>query len=52
VEKLAPIAAETKRLQAEQTYVDQILADGAGRAHALAAPIMRDVRKIVGFLVS
>ena len=52
VEKLAPIATETKRLQAEQSYIDQVLADGASRARAISAPIVREVREIVGFLVS
>lgn len=52
VEKLAPIATETKRLQAEQTYVDQVLAEGAVRARAISAPIVRETREIVGFLVS
>ncbi len=52
VEKLTPIANETKRLQAEQTYVDSVLADGSARARAIAGPIMREVRKLVGFIVS
>ena len=52
VEKLAPIAAETSRLQSDQTYIDQVLADGSARARAIAAPIVKDVREIVGFLVS
>jgi tryptophanyl-tRNA synthetase len=52
VEKLAPITTEITRLQGEQGYVEKILADGAGRAQAIAGPIMRDVRKIVGFIVS
>lgn len=52
VDKLAPIAAETLRLQAEQTYVDQVLADGSARARAIAAPIVREVRQVVGFVVS
>jgi tryptophanyl-tRNA synthetase len=52
VEKLAPISAETKRLQAEHGYVDSVLAEGAARARAIAAPIMRDVRKVVGFITS
>ncbi len=52
VEKLAPIAVETKRLQAEQTYVDRVLAEGALRARAISAPIVRETREIVGFLVS
>jgi tryptophanyl-tRNA synthetase len=52
VEKLAPIASETKRLQQDLTYVDSVLKEGAQRARAIAGPIMRDVREIVGFLVS
>ncbi len=52
IEKLAPIANETKRLQAEQTYVDSVLAEGSARARAIAGPIVRDVREIVGFIVS
>jgi tryptophanyl-tRNA synthetase len=52
VEKLAPIAAETRRLQAEQSYVDSVLAEGSARARAIAGPIMRDVHKLVGFIVS
>jgi tryptophanyl-tRNA synthetase len=52
VEKLAPIAAEAIRLQADQIYVDSDLASGAQRARAIAGPIVRDVREIVGFLVS
>jgi tryptophanyl-tRNA synthetase len=52
VEKLAPIATEIKRLQEEQTFVDQVLAEGAARARAISAPIVREAREIVGFLVS
>jgi tryptophanyl-tRNA synthetase len=52
VEKLAPIAAEAIRLQADQTYVDSVLRDGAQRARAIAGPILKDAREIVGFLVS
>ncbi len=52
VAKLAPIGAETKRLQEDSAYVAGVLADGSARARAIAAPIMREVRKIVGFVVS
>jgi tryptophanyl-tRNA synthetase len=50
VAKLAPITAEMNRLLADPAYVEGVLEDGAGRAQAIAAPIMRDVKKIVGFL--
>ncbi|WP_342643108.1 tryptophan--tRNA ligase [Rhodoligotrophos ferricapiens] len=50
VEKLSPITGEMKRLMDDPTHIDAILSDGADRARALAEPIMRDVRKIVGFV--
>jgi tryptophanyl-tRNA synthetase len=50
VEKLAPIAAEMRRLNAEPDHIDAILADGADRARAIAGPIMDDVKDIVGLL--
>ena len=52
VAKLAPIGAETKRLQEDSSYVEGVLADGSARARAIAAPIMREVRRIVGFVAS
>ncbi len=52
VAKLAPIGAETARLQADTGYVEGILADGSTRARAISAPIVREVRKIIGFVVS
>ncbi len=50
VAELAPIASEMARYLREPDAVDQVLAAGAERADAIAAPIMADVRKIVGFL--
>ncbi len=47
--KLAPIAAEMRRLSADHVALDAILSDGAERARAIAAPIMADVRGRVGF---
>jgi tryptophanyl-tRNA synthetase len=52
VAKLAPIAAEKRRLEADRSYIDVVLADGAGRARTLAGPIYREVKKIVGFISS
>jgi tryptophanyl-tRNA synthetase len=49
VEKLAPISAEIRRLMDDRAALDAILRDGAGRARALAEPVMRDVRAAVGF---
>ncbi len=50
VAKLAPMAGEMKRLTADLGHIDAILRDGAARARAIAAPIMNDVKDIVGFL--
>ena len=50
VEKLAPIAGEMRRISADHAYVDSILRDGAERAAAIAEPVMKDVRRILGLL--
>jgi tryptophanyl-tRNA synthetase len=50
VDKLAPIAGEMRRLLGDVGHIDAILADGAGRAEAIAAPVMADVKDIIGFV--
>ena len=50
VEKLDPIAAETRRLLADPGTVDAILRDGAARAAAVADPIVAEAERLVGFL--
>ena len=50
VAKLAPINAEMNRLLADPAEIDRLLAAGADKASAIAAPIMVDVKKLVGFL--
>jgi tryptophanyl-tRNA synthetase len=52
VAKLAPITAEMRRLSADPGEIDRVLADGASRARAIAEPIMRQVRDVVGFIQS
>jgi tryptophanyl-tRNA synthetase len=52
VAKLAPIAADMNRLVADPAYVEGVLKDGSSRARAIAAPTMREVRDIVGYIVS
>jgi tryptophanyl-tRNA synthetase len=49
VARLGPVATEMRRLMADPGEVDAVLADGAARAHAISAPIMREVRDVVGF---
>jgi tryptophanyl-tRNA synthetase len=50
VSRIGPVNAEMKRLLADPAEIDRILADGAARARAIAAPIMNQVKDIVGFL--
>jgi tryptophanyl-tRNA synthetase len=50
VEKLSPIAGEMRRLLDDPVHIDAILANGAERADAIARPVMRGVRQIVGFV--
>ena len=50
VAKLGPIGREMQRFAADPAYIDGVLADGADRARAIARPVWRDVRRIVGFL--
>lgn len=50
VSKLAPVADDMRRYQADPAYVEIVLAEGSARARAIAAPILRDVKKLVGFI--
>jgi len=52
VEKLAPITEEMARLKNDTAYIDASLAKGAERANAIAQPILREVKEVVGFLNS
>jgi tryptophanyl-tRNA synthetase len=52
VVKLGPIGAEMKRLVQDPKSIDAVLAEGAARARAIAAPVMKSVREIVGFVQS
>ena len=50
VEALSPVSSEMTRLMADPGHIDTILRGGAERARMLAAPIMDEVKKIVGFV--
>lgn len=50
VASLAPIQDEYRRLLADKAQVDAVLADGAERARALSAPVLREVQDVIGFL--
>jgi tryptophanyl-tRNA synthetase len=50
VEKLAPISSEMSRLMTDVSEIDRILGDGAERARAIAAPILRQTYEIMGMV--
>lgn len=50
IDKLGPITAEMRRLQADPGHIDGVLASGGERAGALARETMNDVKDIVGFI--
>ncbi len=50
VEKMSPISGEMARLMQDETEIDRILAEGAGRARAIAAPILKKTYEIVGMV--
>jgi|TARA_R100000935_G_scaffold8418_5_gene17740 tryptophanyl-tRNA synthetase len=50
VDKLAPISNEMTRLMDDPAEIDRILANGAERARAIAAPILARTYDIVGLL--
>ncbi|WP_300527634.1 tryptophan--tRNA ligase [Maricaulis sp.] len=49
VEYLAPISDEYRRLISDTTEIDRILAKGAERANAVAAPVVAEAKKVIGF---
>ena len=50
VAKLSPISAEMRHLMADPAEIDRVLHDGAARARAIAAPIVAETKKLVGFI--
>ncbi len=50
VARLGPIGAEMKRLTGDPAAIDAILADGSGRAEAIASETLKAVKDIVGFV--
>ena len=50
VARLGPVGAEMKKLTADSVYIDSVLANGAARARAIAAPNMKAVKHILGFV--
>jgi tryptophanyl-tRNA synthetase len=51
VTKIAPIADEMRRLLGDTAELDRILKGSADKARAIAAPVMDEVKRVVGFVV-
>ncbi len=49
IETLSPMAAEMARYAADPAEIDRILAAGAEKARALAAPVIAETKQLVGF---
>jgi len=50
VATLEPISTEMRRLMQDPAGIDAILAEGGNKAAAMSAPVMAEVREIVGFV--
>ncbi len=50
VEKIEPIGSRTREYLADEAVLDQLLAQGAHRAAAIAEPIVAEAERLVGFL--
>ena len=50
VASLGPIGAEMRRLAADPAEIDAVLRDGAERARSLAAPVLAEAKRAVGFV--
>jgi len=49
IARLAPVTARMRGLLADPGQIDRVLAEGAEKARDLAAPILADTKRIVGF---
>ena len=46
---MAPIGGEMRRLLSDPAEIDRVLEAGAERARAVAAPILAETKKLVGY---
>ena len=49
VTKLSPISKEIQKLLSDKNYIDQILEDGAAKAHDISSKKVKKIKEIVGF---
>ena len=50
VDKLAPVTAQMRRLMADPAEIDRALAAGVEKARTVAAPVIAETKRLVGFL--
>ena len=50
VDKIGPMGEELRRLESDPGFLEATLLDGAARAREIAAPIVKEVKHIVGFV--
>jgi tryptophanyl-tRNA synthetase len=50
VERLAPVSERMRRFMDDPAEIDRILAAGASKARALAAPVLAETKRLVGFV--
>jgi len=49
VDKLGPVSERMRRLMADPAEIDRILAAGADAARVIAAPVLAETKRLVGF---
>jgi tryptophanyl-tRNA synthetase len=50
VAKLTPIGAAIRRYLSDRAELDRVLSSGAARARVIVEPVMREIRRLVGFV--
>ncbi len=49
VAELSPVSSEMRRHLSDQKGIDNVLREGAEKARSISEPIMREVRRVIGF---
>ncbi len=49
VDKISPISSEINKLLKDEKFIDEVLSDGAQKAHKIASEKIKNIKKIIGF---
>ena len=49
IEKISPISKEIKKLNQDNSYIDQVLRDGSEKSYELSSKKIHDIKKKFGF---